>query len=140
MKHSILIAALLVLSNLAGCDRVEQIGAIMLDEQMTLVFPPGFEIAVDSKAVKVHGSDICPEENLAMNRWFGSSSNAGKAGCLVIRPATKSLQVRLDLASPVIEEWAVIRDAESPDKVSLRRPNGSLVVSYAGFAKLQAKT
>lgn len=140
LNRTIITVAFFALISLAGCDRTEKIGAIMSDEPMTLIFTPGYEIAVDSKAVQIHGGDICPKQDRAMNVWFGASSNAGLANCLVIGPTTKTVMVQLALASPVVEEWAVIRDEKHLGRVSLRRPNGLFVVSFAEFAKLPAKT
>lgn len=122
---------------LAGCDQVKQLATItadvaMADEPITLVFAPGSEVTIDAKPVRIFGFDACPEQQPAMTRFFGPAPTDGSAGCVVVTPKTTSVRVRLALnAGPVIEQWAVHRDDQHQDRVYLKRPDGSSVVSYA---------
>lgn len=124
-------AAIGITTLFAGCDgSVEKLGAILSDEPMTVVFAPGYEIAIDGKPAKVFGTDICPKEDRAMNVLFGPSSHEGSSDCLVISPTAKTVQARVVIDGKIWDEvWSVEHYEHKPFEVSLRRPDGLPVMA-----------
>ncbi|GMG94693.1 hypothetical protein ACUXAV_004953 [Cupriavidus metallidurans] len=130
---TIVVAALLSGMVLTGCEEVEKIGSIVSGEPMTIAFAPGFQIAVEGKPVAVSGFDPCPKRDRAMTKVFGPAPTDGAKECIVVRPFTQSVKVRLSARTD--EVWIVLRDTVHPDRMSLRRPDGSLVESFAAYMK-----
>lgn len=122
---------------LSACDQVEQIGAIMNDEPLTIAFAPGFRIlAADATAVPIQGFDECPKPNPAFVKLFGEGGSEGKNTCVVVKPTSKQVSALVSLPNgSVTEQWTVLRDQGKSDsgrpysRISLRRPDGSLVVA-----------
>lgn len=129
----IVVVALLSGMVLTGCDEVEKVGSIVSGEPMTIAFAPGFQIAVEGKPVAVSGFDPCPKQDPAMTKLFGPAPTDDAKECIVVRPSTQSVKVRLSARTD--EVWVVLRDKTHPDRMSLRRPDGSLVVSFAAYEK-----
>jgi len=120
-----------------GCDKVEQIGSILADEPVTLVFAPGFEIVIEHKPVVIYGRDKCPKREVAMVKIFGSAPTDGLESCVVLTPYSKNVSVGVGLPSGnVTEEWMIIREkgktksGRAYSRVTLQRPDGSLVVPF----------
>lgn len=134
MKRSMFIAIAALGAMLAGCDgAVEKMTELFPTEPMTLVIPPGYEIAIDGKPVKVFGHSLCPKEDASMRFLFGPSSLDGSSDCLVINPTDKTVQARIALDGKLADEtWAVERDK---NRVGLRRPGGLPVISYDALNK-----
>lgn len=100
-----------------------------LNKPVDIVFPPGFKIALDGKAVPIFGDDLCSTNSPLMNAMFGSSYIDGESVCLVVTSKTQSLPVKMVVDKKIIEEnWKVVHTA--PNTFSLQRESGQFVVSY----------
>ncbi|MCA8143573.1 hypothetical protein [Burkholderia multivorans] len=116
---------LLIELSLAGCDHVEDVGVLARSGPVNSVFMPGFKIDVDPAPMAVSRFDRCPESE--RNR-FGTSLGEGKAGCIISRPETRTVEVRL--ANGTQEVWDVEHDEAHPGSFSLGRPSGSPILSW----------
>ena len=122
---------------LAGCDgAAETMADLFPTKPLTIVMPPGYEIAVDGKAAKVFGRSECPKEDASMRFLFWPSSLDGSSYCLVITPTTKVVLARVVIeGNPTDEAWTVERSEEKHSRVGLRRPGGLPVIAYDAFPK-----
>lgn len=109
-----------------GCDKVNQVGAILADEPLTIVLAPGALITVNGTPVSLRGFEKCPQPNPAFYTFIGSGIPTVDApSCALISANTTVVSVSLALPSgPITEHWTVTRENR---KISLRRPDGSLV-------------
>jgi hypothetical protein len=122
---------------LTGCDNAaEKMVERFPTKPLTLVIPPGYEIAVHGKAAKVFGRNECPKEDTSMQFLFGPSSLDGSSDCVVITPTTKDVLARVVIDGKLTDEkWIVERSDQKPARVSLRRPGGLPVMGYDAFLK-----
>lgn len=127
------LAAVTVALSLSACERVEQVGAILSDAPLPVVIAPGYEVAIDGKPVGVFGFDLCPSKNPGLNQFVGTPPAGAASNCIVVTPKLISAKVRLEMQSGAVqEEWAIVRTDKGG--MYFRRPNGSLVESYAKFS------
>jgi hypothetical protein len=134
MKLSMGVAVIAATAMLAACDgAVEKIAELFPAEPMTLVIPPGYEIAIDGKPARVFGLSQCPREHASVRFFFGTSSIEGSSDCLVITPTSKVVQARVALDGKLTNEtWTVDREK---NRVGLLRPGGLPVISYNALSK-----
>lgn len=120
----------------AGCDQVgKHVAALVPAKPITLVFPPGYQVAIASQPVGVYGFDVCPKQAPFMKAVFGSAPNEDSTDCIVVAPTTKTVKVKLALPAGIVaEEWTVRRGVA--DQLHLMRPNGQPVVSFEAHSKL----
>ena len=118
---------------LAACNQVASLAG-----EPTIAFAPGYQILnnTDASAIPIQGFDECPKSNPAMVKIFGDSTTEGKHTCIVVAPDTKQVSVLVALpAGSVTEQWSIIRDEGKLadghlfSRFSMKRPDGSLVVS-----------
>ena len=130
-------AVIIGVSLLGGCGKeVEKVGAILSDESMTLVFSPGYEVAIDGQPAQVFGNDACPKQDRAMNILFGQSPDEGSSTCLVVTPKAKTVRARLMIDRRLTDEvWTVEHLEHKPYGVALRRPDGNPVIGYDAFLR-----
>lgn len=92
----------------------------------TVVIAPGYPVMIDGSRAAVFGNQLCPRVD-GMRVWFVGGDPNGGDGCVVIEKDTVSVPVRLAVRGKLLlETWAVERS--QPDRRSLRRPGGELVV------------
>lgn len=138
MKLSMCVAVVAAIAMLTGCDgTVEKIAELFPTEPMTLVIPPGYEIAIDGKPARVFGLSQCPREHASVRFFFGPSSIEGSSDCLVITPISQVVQARVAIDGKLTNEtWTVEREK---NRVGLRRPGGLPVISYDALSKSKGK-
>lgn len=134
MKRTLYVSIVALAAMLAGCDRAaEKMAELYPTEPITLVIPPGYEIAIDGKPAKVFGRSQCQKEDATMRFLFEPSSLDGSSDCVVITPTSKEVPARVALDGKLTDEtWVVERER---NRVGLRRPGGLPVISYDALSK-----
>lgn len=119
-----------LISVLAGCEKVEQVGAVLADEPLTIVLVQGARIAVNGKPVEIQGHEACPKPNPAFFKFVGPAiPTVGSRTCALIAADTSIVTVSLALPDgAVTEQWKVTRNG---GKIGLRHPDGSSVVGMS---------
>lgn len=122
---------------LAGCDAVtNHVAELVVANEPTIVISAGYRIDVAGRQVPIQGYEECPKFNPTMVKLFGHDLEDGKATCIVLaKERTKvPVLVALPAGGAVREDWSIIRETGKTDsgrpyaRMSLRRPDGSLVV------------
>jgi hypothetical protein len=106
---------------------------------ITLVFRPGYSIAIANTTVGLYGFDRCPHREAGRTIYAGLDADSAHLmedvlGCVVIPPEAKSVRVRLVYPDGwiAVEQWTVHHDAEHPPRsLYLTRPDGSNVLALA---------
>lgn len=95
---------------------------------ITLVFAPGYKVAVDNEEIALLGTDLCPPAVTGQVFILGggySYPGQGERACTVIEPATEEVLVRhLVKGRLVLETWSVERDG---DQIRLWSADGNPV-------------
>lgn len=138
MKAIILISSV-ALVILSGCglikpsDDIAKRVAQKAGAKQTIVFQPGFEIAVNGRAAMVVGVDACPGSYQSVGL---TSAFEGK-GCVVITPSTSAVKVTVTPAGrrPIQEVWQVSHRGKNATKVYITRPGGYPVVAFKDYKK-----
>ncbi len=132
MRAGFLIAIVIAVPLLSGCDNAADTMFGRFAHQPTIVIPPGYKIALEGKAAPVFGFDKCPEPD-SFARWFsGSLSADGSSHCIVILPETHAVQVRVAIDGKLVDEtWTVEWTGEKPERAYFLRPGGMPVIQYA---------
>lgn len=61
---------------LSGCDQLgKELATLYPNDPVTIVFSPGYEVAIDSKPIGIYGFDTCPKADAAMEKFFGPAPN-----------------------------------------------------------------
>lgn len=124
IRNSVIFVAVGLIAS--GCGKVNQVGAILADEPLTIVLAPGAKVTVDGERVSLQGFEKCPEANPAFFKFVGSAiPAAGSPTCALISAQTSVVSVNLALSTgPSIEHWKVTR---KDGRIALQRPNGSFI-------------
>lgn len=117
----------LVLTLLAGCDAL---APFQSKTPVTYVIKPGTWFVINENPSPTYGLEGCfrsQREN--SGKWLTDVSDGPHSGCIVVRPETTSVQIRVSiLGQPMTTEtWAVERDGI---ETKFRRADGGYAVYY----------
>lgn len=159
MHRIAVILLVLVGLTVAGCDHVAKVAsdvgrsmlvsdlgrtieAALPHHPISIVLPPGYPVALDGKKALVFGNNDCLGGDPMMDALFGPDPYAGKSSCVVLAPDTQFVTVTLvDPKEHTLtrEVWDVVRGGERRDAITLRRQDGSFVVSHEALDKAEKR-
>jgi hypothetical protein len=117
----------MVLALLAGCDSA---GNFKSETPVTYVIKPGTWFVINENPEPTLGTEGCfRSQRELMGKLLTDVSDGPHNGCIVVRPETTSVQIKVSiLGNPMeLETWAVERDGT---ETKFRRPDGGYAVYY----------